>query len=78
MSGTQRVAPKGRSGGPLRRGAEGTTSSLPAGSVVELGRRVMRYDGGRVLVGGSPPRLVRLGERALPFHPLKITNLRIR
>ncbi|MET8948736.1 mycofactocin biosynthesis glycosyltransferase MftF [Streptomyces sp. NPDC004542] len=66
MTGARQAAAQG--------GPAGTTSSLPAGSVVELGRRVLRYDGGRVLVGGSPPRLIRLGERALPL----LRNGRIR
>ena len=39
-------------------------TGLPLGSVVELGPQVREYDGGRVLVGGAPPRLVRLGPRA--------------
>lgn len=34
------------------------------GLVVELGRDVRVYDGGRTLVGGAPPRLLRLQERA--------------
>ncbi|MFD7205469.1 mycofactocin biosynthesis glycosyltransferase MftF [Streptomyces sp. NPDC059893] len=38
--------------------------ALPPGSVVELSSQVRAFDGGRVLVGGAPPRLVRLTERA--------------
>ncbi|MGI5460306.1 mycofactocin biosynthesis glycosyltransferase MftF [Streptomyces sp. CA-249302] len=44
------------------------------GSVVELGPQVRQYDGGRVLVGGSPPRLVRLAAAAGPL----LKNRRIR
>ncbi|GLZ11477.1 putative glycosyltransferase [Actinomadura sp. NBRC 104425] len=36
----------------------------PYGFVVELGRRVRVYDGGRTLVGGAPVRLLRLNRRA--------------
>ncbi|MFD3926998.1 mycofactocin biosynthesis glycosyltransferase MftF [Streptomyces sp. NPDC058614] len=50
------------------------STTLPSGSVVELGPRVREYDGGRVLVGGAPPRLVRLGAGALPL----LKNRRIR
>ncbi|MEW1864568.1 mycofactocin biosynthesis glycosyltransferase MftF [Streptomyces sp. NPDC088194] len=39
--------------------------TLPVGSVVELGSRVRRYDRGRVLVGGAPPRLLRLSAPAV-------------
>jgi mycofactocin system glycosyltransferase len=48
--------------------------TFPAGSVVELGPQVRQYDAGRVLVGGAPPRLVRLGPRAEPL----LKNRRIR
>ncbi|MGP4014206.1 mycofactocin biosynthesis glycosyltransferase MftF [Streptomyces sp. 4N124] len=41
--------------------------TFPAGSVVELGPQVRQYDAGRVLVGGAPPRLVRLSPRAGPL-----------
>ncbi|WP_067134930.1 mycofactocin biosynthesis glycosyltransferase MftF [Microtetraspora malaysiensis] len=37
---------------------------LPDGFVVELGREVRAYDGGRTLVGGAPPRLIHLTGRA--------------
>ncbi|GAB2961099.1 mycofactocin biosynthesis glycosyltransferase MftF [Streptomyces pseudoechinosporeus] len=50
------------------------SATLPPGSVVQLGPRVREYDGGRVLVGGAPPRLVRLGTRAGPL----LKNRRIR
>ncbi|WP_018505811.1 mycofactocin biosynthesis glycosyltransferase MftF [Parafrankia discariae] len=36
------------------------STRLPPGLVVELGRHVRVYDGGRTLVGGAPPRLLRL------------------
>lgn len=36
----------------------------PRGFVVELGRLVRVYDGGRTLVGGAPTRLLHLSERA--------------
>ncbi|MFC8517190.1 mycofactocin biosynthesis glycosyltransferase MftF [Streptomyces sp. NPDC057257] len=55
----------------------GTTTAgpgLPPGSVVELGSQVRQYDGGRVLVGGAPPRLVRLAAAAGPL----LKNGRIR
>lgn len=39
-------------------------SGLPTGSVVQLCVRVRQLDDGRVLVGGAPPRLVRLAPRA--------------
>ncbi|MEU6037881.1 mycofactocin biosynthesis glycosyltransferase MftF [Actinomadura sp. NPDC047616] len=39
-------------------------SGLPRGFVVELGRRVRVYDGGRTLVGGAPMRLLHLNRRA--------------
>ncbi|MCX4705402.1 mycofactocin biosynthesis glycosyltransferase MftF [Streptomyces sp. NBC_01373] len=41
--------------------------TFPAGTVVELGPQVRQYDDGRVLVGGAPPRLVRLGPRTEPL-----------
>ncbi|MET7475578.1 mycofactocin biosynthesis glycosyltransferase MftF [Streptomyces sp. NPDC005648] len=44
--------------------AETAGPGLPIGSVVQLGARTRRYDDGRVLVGGTPPRLVRLSARA--------------
>jgi mycofactocin glycosyltransferase len=40
------------------------SARLPAGFVVELSRRVRGYDGGRILVGGTPTRLLRLSARA--------------
>jgi mycofactocin glycosyltransferase len=40
------------------------TDRLPRGLVVELGRLVRVYDGGRTLVGGAPTRLLHLSERA--------------
>ncbi|MET9856586.1 mycofactocin biosynthesis glycosyltransferase MftF [Streptomyces sp. NPDC006450] len=40
------------------------TDTPATGSVVELGPQVRSYEGGRILVGGAPPRLVRLGARA--------------
>jgi mycofactocin system glycosyltransferase len=40
------------------------TGRLPRGLVVELGRWVRVYDGGRTLVGGAPTRLLHLSERA--------------
>ena len=46
---------------------------LPIGSVVQLGQQTRQYDNGRVLVGGSPPRLVRLSARAEPL----VNNRRI-
>ncbi|WP_210588509.1 mycofactocin biosynthesis glycosyltransferase MftF [Streptomyces sp. GESEQ-35] len=50
------------------------SATLPHGSLVELGPQVREYDAGRILVGGAPPRLVRLGARALPL----LKNRRIR
>ncbi|WP_405970747.1 mycofactocin biosynthesis glycosyltransferase MftF [Streptomyces sp. NBC_00988] len=43
------------------------TTTLPSGAVVEIGAHVRVCDGGRILVGGTPTRLVRLSERALRF-----------
>jgi mycofactocin system glycosyltransferase len=40
------------------------STRLPDGFTVELGRQVRVYDDGRTLVGGAPPRLVHLTERA--------------
>ncbi|PVZ13163.1 mycofactocin system glycosyltransferase [Actinomycetospora cinnamomea] len=45
--------------GPVTRPAR-----LPAGWTVVLDRRVLRVDGGRTLVGGSPPRVLRLSPAA--------------
>lgn len=42
-------------------------SGLPTGSVVQLCAQVRQFDEGRVLVGGAPPRLVRLAQRARPL-----------
>ncbi|MFJ4782003.1 mycofactocin biosynthesis glycosyltransferase MftF [Streptomyces sp. NPDC088794] len=42
--------------------------------MLRLGPQVRQYDNGRVLVGGSPPRLVRLAPRAVPL----LTGRRIR
>jgi mycofactocin glycosyltransferase len=39
-------------------------TGLPRGLVVALDRRALRLDGGTVLVGGSPPRMVRLAPAA--------------
>ncbi|HEY0410671.1 MAG TPA: hypothetical protein VGE42_10440, partial [Candidatus Dormibacteraeota bacterium] len=35
---------------------------LPAGFGVALDQRLRRLEGGRVLIGGSPPRLMRLSD----------------
>jgi mycofactocin system glycosyltransferase len=42
----------------------GPSAVPPAGTVVELGPDVRVRDGGRTLVGGAPPRLLHLSERA--------------
>ncbi|MGW3285917.1 mycofactocin biosynthesis glycosyltransferase MftF [Streptomyces sp. NPDC001002] len=49
-------------------------AGLPFGVVLQLGPQVRQYDNGRVLVGGTPPRLVRLAPRAVPL----LTHRRIR
>ena len=41
-----------------------TTAELPEGVVLRLGREVWRHEGGRILVGGAPTRVVRLADRA--------------
>lgn len=42
----------------------GLPEGLPAGTRLMIGRDVWRYDGGRVLVGGAPTRVVRVSPAA--------------
>lgn len=52
----------------MTRNEAGTAAPcLPAGFPVELGPRARQYDDGRVLVGGSRPRLDRLAACAVPL-----------
>jgi len=44
-----------------------SSATLPLGFEVELDRETRILDGGRTLLGGSPIRLLRLGERARPL-----------
>ncbi|MEV5432954.1 mycofactocin biosynthesis glycosyltransferase MftF [Streptomyces sp. NPDC052701] len=50
--------------------------TLPHGFVVTLDRTTRVLDGGRALLGGHPPRLLRLGPRAVPL--LTGRTLRVR
>lgn len=55
------------------------TDRPPRGLVVELGRWVRVYDGGRTLVGGAPTRLLHLSERAasmLDGRRIRVTDRR--
>lgn len=45
-------------------GAQPERGGLPRGFTVELGRRVRVFDGGRTLVGGAPPRVAHLSDKA--------------